>query len=203
VPFYQKTPWLLKQFFPQLTWEKKTDSNIVFLTFDDGPNPEITPWVINELQKYNFQATFFCVGQNLKKYPEVVFEIERNGHSIGNHTMNHIKGWNHSLKDYEKNIMDFDFLLETPLFRPPYGRITIEQIKHLKHKFQIIMWSLLSCDYLPNLNIQKSLNNLKKHTEAGSIIVFHDSLKAEKNLKILLPLYLEFLNENGFVSHSL
>lgn len=203
MPFYQKTPWLLKQFFPQLTWEKKTDSNIVFLTFDDGPNPEITPWVINELQKYNFQATFFCVGQNLKKYPEVVFEIERNGHSIGNHTMNHIKGWNHSLKDYEKNIMDFDFLLETPLFRPPYGRITIEQIKHLKHKFQIIMWSLLSCDYLPNLNIQKSLNNLKKHTEAGSIIVFHDSLKAEKNLKILLPLYLEFLNENGFVSHSL
>ena len=203
MPFYQKTPWLLKQFFPQLTWEKKTDSNIVFLTFDDGPNPEITPWVINELQKYNFQATFFCVGQNLKKYPEVVFEIEQNGHSIGNHTMNHIKGWNHSLKDYEKNIMDFDFLLETPLFRPPYGRITIEQIKHLKHKFQIIMWSLLSCDYLPNLNIQKSLNNLKKHTEAGSIIVFHDSLKAEKNLKILLPLYLEFLNENGFVSHSL
>lgn len=203
MPFYQKTPWLLKQFFPQLTWEKKTDSNIVFLTFDDGPNPEITPWVINELQKYNFQATFFCVGQNLKKYPEVVFEIEQNGHSIGNHTMNHIKGWNHSLKDYEKNIMDFDFLLETPLFRPPYGRITIKQIKHLKHKFQIIMWSLLSCDYLPNLNIQKSLNNLKKHTEAGSIIVFHDSLKAEKNLKILLPLYLEFLNENGFVSHSL
>lgn len=203
MPFYQKTPWFLKRFLPQLTWEKKIDSNSVFLTFDDGPHPEITPWVISELNKYNFHATFFCVGQNVEKYPEVVFEIERNGHSIGNHTMNHIKGWNHSLKDYEKNIMEFNFILETPLFRPPYGRITPKQIKYLKHKFQIIMWSLLSCDYLPDLNIQESLNNLKKQTKAGSIIVFHDSIKAEKNLKILLPLYLEFLKENGFVSQSL
>jgi peptidoglycan/xylan/chitin deacetylase (PgdA/CDA1 family) len=138
------------------------------------------------------------VGDNVVKYPEVVSLIHENGHALGNHTMNHVKGWQLKNEDYLENVSRCHQVLESNLFRPPYGRVKWSQVKLLKPNYKVVMWSLLSLDYLKGLNVEKSLNELKKQTKSGSIVVFHDSDKAEQNLKDLLPPYLQFLNDNGF-----
>lgn len=201
--WYQSFPGWLQSLFPSLLWRKKENEKTIYLTFDDGPHPEISLWVAELLKKHQLPATFFCVGDNARKYPETLNYLRNEGHSIGNHTMHHIKGWSNSTSDYLKDIELCQAYTGTQLFRPPYGRIKPSQVKALKKDFQIVMWSLLSCDFDPNLNTQKALEGLKRKTKDGSIVVFHDSVKAEKNLKILLPDYIDFLIKQGYKCKAL
>lgn len=201
--WYQSIPSWIQKLFPSLTWEVPVSSRTVYLTFDDGPHPEITPWVIEQLNRYNMKATFFCVGDNAKKHPETLTLIKNEGHQLGNHTMHHIKGWNTNTEEYLKDVAECQNYTNTDLFRPPYGRISFAQIKALKQNYRIIMWSLLSCDFDKQLNQDEALKGLKKKTENGAIVVFHDSVKAEKNLRFLLPQYLEYLHQNGYECKAL
>ena len=170
----------------------------VYLTFDDGPHPEITTWVLEQLKKFDMKATFFCGGDNARKFPDTLNLIRLNGHALGNHTMHHIKGWENSVETYLKDVELCSQEFKTNLFRPPYGRISTKQIKALQSQYKIVMWSLLSCDFDQKLNKEKALKGLFDKTKNGSIIVFHDSVKAENNLRYLLPKYLEFLYQNEY-----
>ncbi len=186
-------------FLPQLTWQREVASKEVFLTFDDGPHPEITPWVIKELEKVNAKATFFVVGENAKKYFSLIDELQKSGHRVGNHTFRHTKGWRVSSQMYLDDIADCeDYLTNNTLFRPPYGRINFGAIPTIKKNYEIVMWDVLTKDYLPRLNVKRALRRIKKETKPGSIIVFHDSGKAKKNLEAMLPEYLLFLKEEGY-----
>jgi peptidoglycan/xylan/chitin deacetylase (PgdA/CDA1 family) len=188
---------------PQLIWNKTREDKMVYLTFDDGPHPTITPWVLKELDKVNAKATFFVVGENALKFPETMDLIRSKGHTIGNHTQHHIKGWNVSAKEYIEDILACEESIGVNgLFRPPYGRINFKSISLLK-SYDIVMWDLLSKDYLPGLDTAKSLKRMKKKTNGGTIAVFHDSAKAETNLKVMLPEYLQFLNQSGYAMNSL
>jgi peptidoglycan/xylan/chitin deacetylase (PgdA/CDA1 family) len=201
--WYQSIPSWLQKLFPSLTWNAPGIVPTVYLTFDDGPHPEITPWVVEQLRPYNMQATFFCVGDNAKKFPETLELIKKEGHQLGNHTMHHIKGWNTSTAEYLKDIEQCQYYTQTNLFRPPYGRISKQQIKALKEKFRIVMWSLLSCDFDRQLNQEKALQGLITKTKNGSIVVFHDSVKAENNLRFILPKYLDYLHKKGYTCKTL
>lgn len=199
IRFY-KTPWITQKIYPSLTW-KGVSTDCIYLTFDDGPHPEITPWVLEELEKANAKATFFCIGKNVKEYPEVVQLVLKAGHSVGNHTFSHIKGWktttNQFLSDVEQCDLEMKSLgVETDLFRPPYGRIKTSQIRELKSK-RIIMWSHLSWDFDMNLNTEKSISKLKA-ANAGSILVFHESKNSYTNLKTILPQILSHFSSKGF-----
>jgi peptidoglycan-N-acetylglucosamine deacetylase len=186
-------------FLPQLTWTREVADKEVFLTFDDGPHPQITPWVMAELDKVGAKATFFVVGENAEKYFSIVDEMQKSGHRVGNHTHRHIKGWRVSAKKYLEDIADCeDYLTDNTLFRPPYGQINFGAIPTIKKNYEIIMWDVLTKDYLPRLNVKRALKRIKKATKPGSIIVFHDSVKAETNLKVMLPDYLKFLVEEGY-----
>jgi peptidoglycan-N-acetylglucosamine deacetylase len=201
--WYQSIPKWFQKLFPNLIWQIDTNEKIVYLTFDDGPHPEITQWVVNELKKFEMKATFFCVGDNAQKHPKTLQMILKEGHLLGNHTMHHIKGWKHDNETYQKDVSECAEYVNSQYFRPPYGRIKNEQVKALKNKYKIVMWTLLSCDFDQKLNQELALNQLLKKTKKGSIVVFHDSIKAEKNLKFLLPKYLNFLKENGYQCHTL
>lgn len=171
----------------------------LYLTFDDGPHPVITPWVLQQLEQYNAKATFFCVGDNVRKYPAVAENIRQQGHSLGNHTFNHLKGWNTEDAEYLSNIRRCNDVLPTRLFRPPYGRLGRNQARLIRDEgYTIVMWSLLSCDYDPALNPGQSLQKLIRHARPGSIIVFHDSEKARKNLEFILPRFLETMTGKGY-----
>lgn len=186
-------------FLPQLTWTREVADKEVFLTFDDGPHPQITPWVMAELDKVGAKATFFVVGENAEKYFSIVDEMQKSGHRVGNHTHRHIKGWRVSTKKYLEDIADCeDYLTDNTLYRPPYGQINFGAIPTIKKNYEIIMWDVLTKDYLPRLNVKRALKRIKKATKPGSIIVFHDSVKAETNLKAMLPDYLKFLEEEGY-----
>ena len=209
-------PSTIQWLIPSCTWRKEGQGKVIYLTFDDGPNPEITTWVMDELKKHQIKATFFCVGDNLKKFPEVAKKLLTEGHQIGNHTMHHIKGWKHKNVDYLKDIEDCDTEIrkiheqmndekaQPRLFRPPYGQIKPSQIKRLRTKgYEIIQWSNLSCDYDKRLNCEKSLSALVKNAKPGSIVVFHDSEKAENQLKKILPRYLKALLADGYTFQTL
>jgi len=209
-------PSTIQWLIPSCTWRKVGQEKVIYLTFDDGPHPEITAWVIDELKKHQIKATFFCVGDNLKKHPETAKQLLTEGHQIGNHTMHHIKGWKHKNVDYIKDIEDCDTEIrkiheqlndekaQPRLFRPPYGQIKPSQIKLLREKgYEIIQWSDLSCDYDKHLNCEKSLSALVKNAKPGSIVVFHDSEKAEIQLKQILPSYLEAMLAEGFTFETL
>lgn len=186
-------------FLPQLTWTREVADKEVFLTFDDGPHPQITPWVMAELDKVGAKATFFVVGENAKKYFNIVDEMQKSGHRVGNHTHRHVKGWRVTTEKYLEDIADCeDYLTDNILFRPPYGQINFGAIPTIKKNYEIIMWDVLTKDYLPRLNVKRALKQIKKATKPGSIIVFHDSVKAETNLKVMLPDYLKFLEEEGY-----
>jgi peptidoglycan/xylan/chitin deacetylase (PgdA/CDA1 family) len=174
------------------------DKKTVYLTFDDGPIPEATPLVLDILKQYNAKATFFCVGDNVKKYPKLLERIKKEGHSIGNHTYNHLKGWKTPLKEYLDNVKACAEVVKSDLFRPPYGRITASQFRQLKKDYRIVFWDVLTMDYDANVTAEKSLEIIKKCTRPGSIIVFHDSVKAKDKLPWLLPKTLEFLAGEGY-----
>ncbi len=192
------TGWL-KWFYPSYTWKGRPENRSIYLTFDDGPHAEITPWVLDLLQEYKAPATFFVLGKNAASNQELIQRISNDGHKLANHTQNHKKGWNTAVDDYIKDVEACDRFIRSNLFRPPYGRITRKQGKLLiKQGYEIVMWSLLSCDYDTKLNCKKSLSVLMKNTKPGSIVVFHDSEKAAPQLKIMLPHYLQFLKEQGY-----
>lgn len=195
-----KTPWWLKKLYSSaLTWELPAEENEIFLTFDDGPHPTITPFVLDCLRQYNARGTFFCIGKNVQQHQQIYRQILDEGHRIGNHTHNHLNGWKTSDTEYLKNIIFAKKYIDSNLFRPPYGRISRFQIQQLKPAFKIIMWSVLSGDFDIDLSPQICLDNVLSNTAAGSIIVFHDSEKAFPRLQYVLPEAIKFFAEKGYV----
>jgi peptidoglycan/xylan/chitin deacetylase (PgdA/CDA1 family) len=196
-----KTPWLLKKLYPKLIWNVKQSSRCIYLTFDDGPIPIVTPFVLNILKQYNAKATFFCIGDNVRKHPDIFEEVKKDGHAIGNHTYNHLKGWKTEDNTYLENFTKTDNLLHTNLFRPPYGRIKRSQVKLLKKAkpgLKIIMWTVLSGDFDINLKPEKCLGNVLKNTSSGDIVLFHDSLKAYERMEYALPRAMEYWSKEGY-----
>jgi len=189
--------------YPSLKWSVPTEEADIFLTFDDGPHPEITPFVLDQLAACNMKGTFFCLGKNVRKYPQVYKRIIDEGHSIGNHTMNHLNGWKTGDAVYLNDVLIAKEFIDSRLFRPPYGRISSFQIQQLKPVFDIIMWDVLSGDFDVNINGAKCVQNVVLHTTPGSIIVFHDSEKAFPRLQFALPKVLEYFKEKGFAGKPL
>lgn len=193
-----KTPVIVRKIYPDLIWHLPTQEKKIYLTFDDGPIPEVTPWVLEQLEKHNAKATFFCVGDNVSKHRDVYDSILKNGHTTGNHTHNHLNGWFTLNQKYLQNIKLCAEHVQTKLFRPPYGKITRKQIKAVATDFKIIMWDVLSYDYNTSIKPEKVLSNITLNATNGSIVVMHDSLKAEKNLRYVLPKILNHYTERGF-----
>jgi len=200
-----KTPLVVKKLFPDYVWEMKTIERELYLTFDDGPTPEITKWVLDILKQFQAKATFFCIGNNIKKQPELFNQILEEGHSVGNHTNNHIKGWKTKTNPYLENIHQAEEIIaeQNPntqkLFRPPYGQIKGKQGKKLMERgYKIIMWDVLSFDWDKTVSNEACLNNVISKSKNGSIVVFHDSVKASNNMKYTLPKVLEYYAEKGF-----
>src|SRR5258708_4494719 len=201
-----KTPWLVKQFYPNLLWNQSRDQRCIYVTFDDGPIPIVTPFVLNILKQYNAKATFFCIGDNVRKYPDIFEQIKNQGHAVGNHTYNHLNGWKTDDKTYLDNFLKADELIGAKFFRPPYGRMKRSQIKLLKQAkpgLEIVMWSVLSGDFDVNLEPEKCLENVLKHTGSGDIVLFHDSLKAKERMEYTLPRAMEVLSKEGFEFRTL
>lgn len=190
---------ILQKCFSGLTWNNTNNRNEIYLTFDDGPAPSVTPWVLDTLNTYKAKATFFCLGKNVHLYPEIHLRILREGHRTGNHSYSHLKGWISSTDDYLEDVEKADRLIQSPLFRPPYGKITIAQIKQLRKNFRIIMWSLLTRDYDRKTAGDIIFQNIQKKLIPGTILVFHDSCQAEKNLRHVLPRTLELIQSRNFV----
>jgi peptidoglycan/xylan/chitin deacetylase (PgdA/CDA1 family) len=197
-----KPPQFLKRLMPELVWNIP-DGEHVFLTFDDGPTPGVTEWILRELARFDMKATFFCLGKNVDLYPDLYQRIIDDGHKVGNHTYSHQKGWEMSTEDYIEDIDLANQMLHSDLFRPPYGRITPTQARELGKRYNIIMWDVLSRDYNRKLRPRTCLNNVIKHVRPGDIVVFHDSEKAFRNLHFALPRTLKYLQDNGLKSKSI
>jgi peptidoglycan/xylan/chitin deacetylase (PgdA/CDA1 family) len=200
--FWIKPSFLIKSLFPNYIWTVPASTKTVYLTFDDGPIPEITEWVLDQLKSYEALATFFCIGENIQKHPMIFQKLINSDHALGNHTFNHLKGWNTSVKEYLKNALLCERILQNKnekLFRPPYGKIKSKQSQFLRKRgYKIIMWDVLSKDYDTTITPEECLNNVISNVEPGSIIVFHDSIKAFKNLEYVLPKTLEYLKTEGY-----
>ena len=197
-------PKVLKKIYPLLNWEETPDGNEVFLTFDDGPIPEVTPWVLEKLKEYDVKATFFCIGDNVLKHPKIYQSILDEGHAEGNHTHKHLKGWNTDDGTYLKDIENAGEFISSNLFRPPYGRIKKSQIKLIQSlNYHIIMWSILSGDYNKNRSPEACFNNVKRNLKPGSVVVFHDSIKADNNMRYALEKTLILMRENNFKGVSI
>lgn len=193
-----KTPKFIQELFPNFTWKIPTEDKVLYLTFDDGPIPNVTPWVLEQLAQYDAKATFFCVGNNIEKHPEVFEQVKAAGHSIGNHTFNHLNGWSSDNLPYFHNIRHCANLTKTILFRPPYGKLRPRQTQFLLRHYRIVMWDVLSGDFDPNITEEQCLLNVTRNVEPGSIVVFHDSLKAEEKLRYALPKALAYFAEQGY-----
>lgn len=196
-----KSPLLLRWYYPSLTWNKNRKEKIIYLTFDDGPIPDVTTFVLKTLKSFDAKATFFCIGDNVMKHPDIFEQLKNEGHCIGNHTFNHVKGWKTDDQVYFANFEKCQQLTNTDLFRPPYGRIKKSQISAIKSanpQMQIIMWDVLSGDFDSSLSPEKCAENVIKNTRNGSVVVFHDSLKAFARLEYTLPLILRHFKEQGY-----
>lgn len=196
-----KAPWLLQKLYSSCTWKIDTDEKILYLTFDDGPDPEATPFVLEQLEKFNAKATFFCIGENVKKYPEVYQQILQAGHSIGNHTYNHLNGWKTPDEKYFQNILKATEVINSKLFRPPFGRITKFQLKMvsgLRLQLKTIMWHVISADFDTSISPDQCYLNVINNAEKGSIVVFHDSQKAFPNMSASLPKVLTYYKEKNY-----
>jgi peptidoglycan/xylan/chitin deacetylase (PgdA/CDA1 family) len=198
-----KTPYFLKTLFSDRVWDLPCGEKGVYLTFDDGPIPRVTPWVLDILKDYNFKATFFCVGENVAKNKSIYHRILDDGHSVGNHTYNHLNGWFTKQEDYLENIRLADEVINSSLFRPPYGKLRPKQSQTLKANKTIVMWDILSGDFDQNISAEDCLENVTNNYGSGSIIVFHDNIKTWEKLQIVLPSLFEHMAERGFTSHNL
>lgn len=217
--FLHKIPWIMTKIYPDYLWKVNTDKKVIYLTFDDGPIPEITEFVLDTLKKYQAKATFFCIGDNIRKHPHIFENILAGGHQVGNHTFNHLNGWKTETNEYVENVENGQQIMtiqrftdiqrtngqstihnpQSHLFRPPYGRITHSQAKILQNLgYKIIMWDVLSGDFSPEISPEKCLQKTIQSTESGSIVVFHDSIKASKNMIYALPKFLEHFIERNF-----
>ena len=200
--YFIKTPRILKQLFAKYTWSFFTNKKEIYLTFDDGPIPQVTEFVLDQLHNFNAKATFFCIGDNIRKHPAVFSRIVNEGHSVGNHTFNHLNGWKSSNTAYIENISKCESLLpnqKTKLFRPPYGKIKRKQAKQLlASDYKIIMWDVLSADFDSSITKEKCLQNVLENAQNGSIIVFHDSIKASDKLYYALPKVLKEFSQRGY-----
>ncbi len=195
--FVERASKFLSLFMPAI-WNIPNSEKSIYLTFDDGPCPEVTPQLLDILDQYNIKATFFCIGNNIKKHYDIFQQIIYRGHCLGNHTMNHLKGFNTNTQEYLKDISEAQKLIGTTIFRPPYGRITPKQFRLLKKKYKIVMWDVITRDYNTKLNPDKCFSIVKKFTRSGSIIVFHDSKKAAHNMLNALPKSIEWLIAEGY-----
>ncbi len=193
-----KTPQFIQNLFPNFTWKIPTKEKVLYLTFDDGPVPEVTPWVLAQLKQFNAKASFFCVGDNVQKYPDILAQILQEGHTLGNHTYNHLNGWGTDNIPYFHNVRRGARMVNSELFRPPFGRLMPKQVQFLQRHYEIVMWDVLSGDFDPDLSKEQCLTNVVENAKSGSIIVFHDSLKAEENLYFTLPKVLAHFAEMGF-----
>ena len=211
------TPKILRMFYPSFLWEMPKGEKKLYITFDDGPHPAITPQVLEILKKFNAKATFFCVGSNVKKYKETFELIKKEGHSVGSHTFNHERGWKTKTKDYVNSVKEACDLIQSPLFRPPHGRIKFSQIRELKKDFRnsgvndnskilnlrIVAWTVISYDWDKSLTPDDCFNNVIKNADDGSIIVFHDSEKAFNNMIPALTKVLEYYTDKGYTFEKL
>jgi peptidoglycan/xylan/chitin deacetylase (PgdA/CDA1 family) len=197
--FKAKMPKILQKIFPSLVWKCLTNEKKVWLTFDDGPNPKVTDYILKVLKKNNIKATFFCVGNKIEKYPDIINKIKQEGHIIGNHSYSHINGFKTSTKKYIKDISKCQELIpNTKIFRPPFGKITPIQISKLKQDFKIIMWDVMAYDFRDSLTKEECLLNVTDNVESGSIIVLHDNLKSFEKIKYILPKIIDKLKDRKF-----
>lgn len=195
---FVKTPSIAKYLYPSLVWKKNTEQKKIWITFDDGPDKKVTPFLVNLLGKFNIKATFFIVGSQAKKHPELVKLIINNGHKIGNHSFSHLSGYSTKNNKYLQDIEQAKKYIDSDIFRPPYGKITPFQIKNLTKDFKIIMWDIMSWDFKENISSNKIFKNVMDNVESGSIILFHNNLKSYKNLKKSLELILKKLKEQEY-----
>lgn len=200
--YFIKTPFWLRTIYPNCVWRKPTQEKLIYLSFDDGPHPTATPFVLEQLHQFNAKATFFCIGKNVLSYPNIYESILSNGHAVGNHTYDHLNGWKVGTEEYLSNIKSASTLISSNLFRPPYGRIKKCQIKKIKSDLNlpqhIIMWDVLSADFDISMTGEKCAKNVIKYAGPGSIVVFHDSAKAWDRLQVALPLVLQYFSALGY-----
>lgn len=198
--YFVKTPWWIKKLYPACIWDMQADEKVLYLTFDDGPHPRATSFVLNELEKYNAKATFFCVGKNVTQHNDIYRRILNQGHRAGNHTFNHLNVWKANDMAYFKDIAEAGKNIDSALFRPPYGKISKFQLKYLRDSFKmkVVMWSVLSGDFDATVSGESCLKNVIVSAKPGNIIVFHDSAKAWSNLAYALPKVLAHFTEKGY-----
>lgn len=201
--YFVNAPFFLRWMYPSVTWNRSRASKKIYLTFDDGPIPEITPWILDVLQEHQVKATFFCVGENIVKHPEIYQRLVQEGHRIGNHTFNHLKGWDTPDEVYIENVMLCQEHTTSKLFRPPYARAKKSQINMLRKHFELIYWDVLTGDFDLNISPEKCYANVLKHTKSGSIIVFHDNLKAIPRVKYALPRTITHFLQKGYTFDTL
>lgn len=202
--YFVKAPALLKKIYPdELLWSRESEDT-VYLTFDDGPHPVATPFVLNELAKFGAKATFFCIGKNVATYSDLYKKVLAAGHKVGNHSQDHLNGWKTNTEKYLENIQQASQLIQSDLFRPPYGRIRKKQADRIKAKgFTIVMWDVLCGDFDSSISPEKCWANIEQNIEPGSVIVFHDSSKAFERMQFSLPLTLAYCKQRGWKMESL
>lgn len=195
----ERPPLIYRLLFPEGLWRiKRRRRKVVYLTFDDGPIPEQTPWVLDVLDRYGIKATFFMVGDNVRRHPELLEEVRRRGHSYGNHTMHHLQGMKVTARRYIRDITEADALIDSALFRPPHGIMRWKQARIIKDHYNLVMYDLVSRDYSRKLSPEQVVDNVRRYARNGSIIVFHDSQKAAPNMRVALPQAIEWLLLQGY-----
>ena len=202
--FIEQMPDIIRLLYPSVLWRKDKNKKVIYLTFDDGPTEEITHWILKTLDEFNIKATFFCIGNNAEKHPEILDEIRKNGHSVGIHGYEHRRGLYKEGDAYFSDIEKSKNIIKSNLFRPPHGNITPSQARKLKNLgYNVVLWDVITRDYNPSLSEEKVLDIAKKYTRNGSIVVFHDSLKAKKNMKYAFPKAVKYWLENGYTFETL
>ena len=196
--FIEQPPWFYRALFPGVTWRMPAEPKCVYLTFDDGPIPEVTPWVLDTLDRFGVKATFFMVGDNVRKHPDIFRMVVDRGHRIGNHTFNHIQGWRYWTKNYLANVAKAEDYIPSNMDRPHHENMRIPQTLLLQRKYRVIMWDVVTRDYSPHMTPEGVLQVVKRYTRNGSVIVFHDSLKAERNMRVAMPQAIEWLLAQGY-----